>query len=83
MHFKWTPLTVYHIHSHVHIDPSLYMYRDCAFTSFPLSVNENKWKYTEGVAILSGKNVQQVAVEEHFLLLECFGKNSTKLVCSS
>ena len=42
--------------------------------SFPLSVNENKRKYTEGVAILSGKNVQRVAVEEHFLLHECFGK---------
>ena len=39
-----------------------YMYRDCAFTSFTLSVIESKWKYTKAAAILRGKNVQWVAV---------------------
>ena len=36
--------------------------RGCAFTSFPLSVIENKQKYMEAGAILSGKNVQRVTV---------------------
>ena len=49
--------------------------RGCVFTSFPLSVIENKRKYTKAVAILSGKMYSgYTAVEQHFLLLECFVK---------
>ena len=33
-----------------------------SFYVIPLSVIENKWKYTEAAAILEGKNVQWIAV---------------------
>ena len=48
---------------YMYLSVNLEVYSGCAFMSFPMSVIISKRKYTEGVAILSGKNVERVAVE--------------------
>ena len=49
------------------ITHALQSYKGTVFRSFPLLVNESKWKYAKAAAILSGKNVQWV-VEIAFIV---------------